>query len=155
LELWLELIAFGALPIGLAARDTLRLEMGYALHGHEITQDINPIEAGLSWAVAFDKPKFQGRESVLAVKAAGAKRKRVALSAIERGIPRADMNVLHGEDVVGVTTSGTFSPTLKNGIALALVDTSIKIGDQLDLDVRGRRLRVEVVKLPFVTPKTN
>ncbi len=155
LELWLELIAFGALPIGLAARDTLRLEMGYALHGHEITQDINPIEAGLSWAVAFDKPKFQGRESVLAVKAAGAKRKRVALSALERGIPRADMNVLHGEDVVGVTTSGTFSPTLKNGIALALVDTSIKIGDQLDLDVRGRRLRVEVVKLPFVAPKTN
>ncbi len=155
LDVWNELISFGALPIGLAARDTLRLEMGYALHGHEITQEINPVEAGLSWAVAFDKPKFQGRENVLAVKAAGAKRKRVALSALERGIPRADMNVLAGEEVVGVTTSGTFSPTLKNGIALALVDPKIKIGDQLELDVRGRRLKVEVVKLPFVQPKTN
>ena len=155
LEVWQELISFGALPIGLAARDTLRLEMGYALHGHEITQEINPIEAGLSWAVALDKPDFQGRESLLAVKTAGVKRKRVALSALERGIPRADMNVLQGEDVVGVTTSGTFSPTLKNGIALALVDPKVKIGDQLELDVRGRRLKVEVVKLPFVQPKTN
>lgn len=154
-SIWDDLISFGAVPIGLAARDTLRLEMGYALHGHEITPDINPIEAGLSWAVAFDKPKFQGRENVLAVKAAGANRKRVALSALERGIPRADMNVLIGEEVVGHTTSGTFSPTLKNGIALALVDSKIKIGDQLELDVRGRRLKVEVVKLPFVASKTN
>lgn len=154
LEIWQDLISLGASPIGLAARDTLRLEMGYALHGHEITQDINPIEAGLSWAVAFDKPKFQGRENVLAVKTAGAKRKRVALSALERGIPRAEMNVLNGEAIVGVTTSGTFSPTLKNGIALALVDVSIKTGDHLELDVRGRRLKVEVVKLPFVAPKT-
>lgn len=155
LDVWSELINFGALPIGLAARDTLRLEMGYALHGHEITQEINPIEAGLSWAVAFEKSNFQGREALLAVKTAGAKRKRVALSALERGIPRAEMQVLLGEEVVGVTTSGTFSPTLKNGIALALVETKIKIGDQLELDVRGRRLKVEVVKLPFVAPKTN
>lgn len=155
LEVWQDLIAFGASPIGLAARDTLRLEMGYALHGHEITQDINPIEAGLSWAIAFDKPKFQGREKLLAVKEAGAIRKRVALSGLERGIPRADMNVLQGEVVVGMTTSGTFSPSLKNGIALALVDPKIKIGDLLELDVRGRRLKVEVVRLPFVETKTN
>jgi aminomethyltransferase len=154
LEVWQDLIAFGASPIGLAARDTLRLEMGYALHGHEISQDINPIEAGLSWAIAFGKPKFQGRENVLAVKAVGATRKRVALSALERGIPRADMNVLQAEEVVGVTTSGTFSPSLKNGIALALVDAKIKIGDLLELDVRGRRLKVEVVSLPFVKTKT-
>ena len=152
---WDKLITAGAAPIGLAARDTLRLEMGYALHGHEITADINPIEAGLSWAVDFEKPKFQGRESILAVKAAGANRKRVALSALERGIPRADMNVMLGEEIVGQTTSGTFSPTLKNGIALALVSTSLKLGDQLELDVRGRRLKVEVVKLPFVPSKTN
>lgn len=153
--IWEKLVAFGAAPIGLAARDTLRLEMGYALHGHEITADINPIEAGLSWAVDFEKPKFQGRESLLAVKAAGASRKRVALSALERGIPRAEMYVMLGEDIIGQTTSGTFSPTLKNGIALALVSTSIKLGDQLELDVRGRRLKVEVVKLPFVSSKTN
>ncbi len=155
LDVWQELIDFGAMPIGLAARDTLRLEMGYALHGHEITQDINPIEAGLSWAVAFDKPKFQGREALLAVRNSGAKRKRVALSALERGIPRSEMKVLKDDIEVGLTTSGTFSPTLKNGIALALVDTEIKLGDQLELDVRGRRLKVEVVKLPFVQPQTN
>jgi aminomethyltransferase len=154
LEVWNDLINFGATPVGLAARDTLRLEMGYALHGHEISQEINPIEAGLSWAVALDKPKFQGRESVLDIKAGGPKRKRVALSALERGIPRAEMNVLAGELVIGHTTSGTFSPTMKNGIALALVDPSVKVGDQLELDVRGRKLKVEVVKLPFVQAKT-
>ena len=153
--IWEKLISQGAAPIGLAARDTLRLEMGYALHGHEISEDINPIEAGLSWAINFEKPKFLGRDSLLAIKAAGANRKRVALKALERGIPRADMNVMNGDEVIGLTTSGTFSPTLKNGIALALVSTSVKLGDQLELDVRGRRLKVEVVKLPFVPSKTN
>lgn len=153
--LWTQLIEFGAQPIGLAARDTLRLEMGYALHGHEISQTINPLEAMLSWAVALEKPKFNGRESLLRIKESGVKRKRIAVSALERGIPRADMDVYQGEVLVGKTTSGTFSPTLKNGIALALVDSAIKVGDQLELDVRGRRLKVQVVKLPFVEAKTS
>lgn len=153
-NLWTKLIDFGAVPIGLAARDTLRLEMGYALHGHEITQEINPLEAMLGWAVNLDKPSFQGRESLIAAKAAGLTRKRVALLALERGIPRAEMDVYQGDAIVGKTTSGTFSPSIKNGIALALVAPSIKLGDHLELDVRGRRLKVEVVKLPFVPAKT-
>ena len=95
-----------------------------------------------------------GADIVKAQKAAGAARKRVALKATERGIPRAEMNVLRDGVVIGVTTSGTFSPTLKIGIALALVEPSVKIGDSLSLDVRGRALAVEVVKPPFVQPST-
>lgn len=152
--LWDALLAVGAEPCGLAARDTLRLEMGYPLHGHEITAEISPVEAGLSWAIGWDKPEFQGADVVRKQKAEGAPRKRVALRALERGVPRADMQVLNGDAVVGVTTSGSFSPTLSVGIALALVEPSVKIGDTLALDVRGRRLAVEVVKPPFVQPST-
>ena len=87
-------------------------------------------------------------------KAAGATRKRVGLLMRDRGIPRSDMSVLRDGVAVGLTTSGTFSPTLKQGIALALVSPDIKVGDILKLDVRGRELEVEVVKLPFVQPST-
>lgn len=154
LDLWQQAIAAGATPVGLGARDTLRLEMAYPLHGHELSLSISPVEAGASWAVAWDKPEFIGAAALKAQKEAGAPRKRVALKALERGIPRAEMNVLRDGEAVGVTTSGTFSPTLKVGIALALVSPDVKIGDQLALDVRGRTLSVEVVKPPFVPPAT-
>jgi aminomethyltransferase len=153
-SIWLKSLKAGALPIGLGARDTLRLEMGYPLHGHEITEEISPVEAGLSWAIGWDKPTFEGADALKAIKANGAPRKRAGLKMLERGIPRADMNVVRDGEVIGVSTSGTFSPTLKEGIALALVDPSVKIGDVLQLDVRGRMLNVEVVKLPFVSPST-
>ena len=154
ISVWESAIAAGATAAGLGARDTLRLEMGYPHHGHELSPTITPVEAGLNWAVGWTKEVFEGANAVKALKASGASRKRVALKALERGIPRAEMNVLRDGQVVGVTTSGTFSPTLKVGIALALVSPDIKLGDVLHLDVRGRTLEVEVVKLPFVQPST-
>lgn len=154
LSIWEAAVAAGAVPAGLGARDTLRLEMGYPLHGHELSESITPVEAGLNWAVGWAKETFEGAAAVKAQRESGAPRKRVALRALERGIPRADMAVLRDGEQIGVTTSGTFSPTCKVGIALGLVDPSVKIGDQLQLDVRGRVLTVEVVKLPFVQPST-
>ncbi|WP_125610907.1 glycine cleavage system aminomethyltransferase GcvT [Specibacter cremeus] len=139
------------LPAGLGARDTLRTEMGYALHGHELSTSITPLEAGVGWAVGWGKDAFWGRDVLVAQKAAGAPRKSVGLLATDRGVPRADIDVLDGGGaVVGHTTSGTFSPTLGAGVALALVDPSVQPGDTLALDIRGRKLAVTVVKPPFV-----
>ena len=137
---------------GLGARDTLRTEMGYPLHGHELSLEISPVEASASWAVGWKKEEFLGSEVLIEQKSGAVQRKSVAIKSLDRGIPRAGMNVKnsHGE-VVGVITSGTFSPTLKHGIALALVSKEISVGDQLVVDVRGRESQSEVVKLPFVT----
>jgi aminomethyltransferase len=159
LPLWEALaaaVAFcGGRPAGLGARDTLRTEMGYALHGHELTENITPVEAGVGWAVGWKKERFWGRDALLAQKAAGAPRKAVGLLARERGVPRADVNVLDATgNVVGRTTSGTFSPTLQNGIALALVEPNTTEGTELALDLRGRRMAVTVVRPPFVQVRT-
>ena len=137
---------------GLGARDTLRTEMGYALHGHELSRDISPVQARAGWAIGWKKPRFWGREALLAEREAGPKRRLWGLEATGRGIPRADMTVYSGDDPVGVTTSGTFSPTRKLGIALALLDTGkdLDVDTPLEVDVRGRRLPVKVVKPPFV-----
>jgi aminomethyltransferase len=141
-------------PCGLGARDTLRTEMGYPLHGHELTPDVTPVEARLSWAVGWDKERFWGREALLAARESarsGAGRLATGLLATDRGVPRADCAVRTAEGAdVGVTTSGTFSPTLRAGIALALLDRSVAQGDELVVDVRGRDLPVRVVKPPFV-----
>ena len=144
----------GIRPAGLGARDTLRLEMGYPLHGHELSADISPVQARAGWAVGWKKPQFWGKEALAAEKAAGPARRLWGLEATGRGIPRADMTVYSGDTAVGVTTSGTFSPTKKVGIALALLDTAagLDAGAELSVDVRGRRLPVTVVKPPFVTP---
>jgi aminomethyltransferase len=135
---------------GLGSRDTLRTEMGYPLHGHELSLDISGIEAGAAWAVVLAKPEFTGREALLTLKEAGLKRTLRAIKSLDRGIPRGEMSVLRDGVDVGVVTSGTFSPTLKLGIGLILVDPSIKVGDKLQLDIRGRISDVEVVKAPFV-----
>lgn len=141
----------GGKAAGLGARDTLRTEMGYALHGHELSTEITPVEAGVGWAVGWKKESFWGKDVLAAQKAAGAPRKSVGLLATERGVPRAGVSVLDAEgNVLGTTTSGTFSPTLGNGVALALVDPAVQMGDILALDIRGRRLGVTVVKPPFV-----
>lgn len=145
------------LPVGLGARDTLRTEMGYPLHGHELSLDITPVQARVGWAVGWRKPAFWGREALLAEKERGPARVARGLLALERGIPRADMTVLalDGADgsagsVIGRTTSGTFSPTLGQGIALALVDPSVPLDSEVALDVRGRSVRCRVVNPPFV-----
>ncbi len=148
-----QVSARGGLPVGLGARDTLRTEMGYALHGHELSDRIGPVAARLGWAVGWDKPAFWGREVLLEHRAAKTGRISRGLLALERGVPRADMAVLDAEGAeVGRTTSGTFAPSLGQGIALALLDRAVAVDDEVFLDVRGRRLRARVVNPPFVAP---
>ncbi|MCR5977202.1 glycine cleavage system aminomethyltransferase GcvT [Gordonia jinghuaiqii] len=148
--------AAGGLPAGLGARDTLRTEMGYALHGHELGPDITPVQARSSWAVGWDKPSFFGRDALLAEKESGPARRLYGLKATGRGVPRAGCVVRSadgaGGQEIGMCTSGTFSPTLKQGIALALLDTvsGVRKGDEVVVDVRGRELPCEVVIPPFV-----
>ncbi|WP_075744213.1 MULTISPECIES: glycine cleavage system aminomethyltransferase GcvT [Actinoalloteichus] len=145
--------AVGGRACGLGARDTLRTEMGYALHGHELSTEISPLQASASWAVGWKKDAFWGRDALLAEKKAGRARRLRGLRALGRGVPRADMTVRDGDGAaVGRTTSGTFSPTLKTGIALALLDTSagVELGSEVVVDVRGRPLACAVVAPPFV-----
>lgn len=142
---------FDGLVCGLGARDTLRTEMGYPLHGHELSLDISPVQASASWAVAWDKPSFFGHEVLRAEKAAGPKLRMRALKSLDRGIPRAEMEVKDATGaVVGKCTSGTFSPTLRVGIGLALLVPSVKVGDKVTIDIRGRVSEAEVVTSPFV-----
>jgi len=145
---------FGILPCGLGARDTLRTEMGYALHGQDLSPDITPVQGRVGWAVGWSKPEFWGREALLAEKEAGPRRTLRGLEAVGRGIPRPHMTVYVGDDAVGEITSGTFSPTKKVGVALALLDTAadLKDGDVVEVDVRGRRAEMRVTKPPFVQP---
>jgi aminomethyltransferase len=143
----------GGMPAGLGARDTLRTEMGYPLHGQDLSLDISPLQARSGWAVGWKKDSFWGRDALVAEKAAGPVRVLRGLEALDRGIPRAHMPVLSDAgDVVGEVTSGTFSPSRRVGIGLALVstDAGIEDGDELALDVRGRRSAVRVVRPPFV-----
>ncbi|GAY15673.1 aminomethyltransferase [Mycobacterium sp. shizuoka-1] len=151
-----EVQAAGGQLAGLGARDTLRTEMGYPLHGHELSLDISPLQARCGWAIGWRKDAFWGREALLAEKEAGPRRLLRGLRATGRGVLRPDLTVLDGSRAVGVTTSGTFSPTLKVGIALALIDTDAGIDDGalVNVDVRGRALECEVVKPPFVEVKT-
>lgn len=154
-RLWDELLAVGAedglLPCGLGARDTLRLEMKYALYGHEITAEISPLEAGLGWITKLDEGDFVGREALLRQKAAGVPRKLVGLQLTEAGVPRAEYPVLAEGRQVGVVTSGTLSPSLRVGIALALVEPAVSpIGTSLQIGIRQRQVGAEVVKTPFI-----
>jgi aminomethyltransferase len=144
----------GGLVCGLGARDTLRTEMGYPLHGHELGLQITPVEASAGWAIGWKKASFIGSEILKDQREKGASRKSFALKSLDRGIPRAGMVVkdINGS-TVGEITSGTFSPTLKVGIGLALLKSDIEIGQKLIIDVRGRDSQCEVVKLPFVTSR--
>ncbi|NLX00263.1 MAG: glycine cleavage system aminomethyltransferase GcvT [Actinomycetales bacterium] len=154
-KMWDALLAaaaeYGGLPCGLGARDTLRTEMGYPLHGNELGPDITPVMALAGWAVGWDKETFWGKDALVAQRAAKASRLLRGLLATGRGIPRAHCEVKDSTGaVVGEVTSGTFSPTLKQGIALALLERSVAVGDEVVIDVRGRDLPAQVVKPPFV-----
>jgi aminomethyltransferase len=155
-EIWDALMAAGAsfdiAPAGLAARDTLRTEMGYPLHGQDMSMQISLLQAGAGWAVGWKKPAFWGRDALTAEKAAGPRRRLWGLLATDRAIPRAHMSVYSGDSIVGEITSGTFSPTRRIGIALALLDTGSEVGEgsQVTVDVRGKRAAMTVVKPPFV-----
>ncbi len=151
-EVWDRLIEAGVQPCGLGARDTLRTEMGYPLHGQDLSLDISPVQARAGWAVGWSKPQFWGRDALTAEKAAGPRRTLRGLELTGRGVPRGHMDVYAGDRRVGRTTSGTFSPTKKAGIALALLDTAAGLsdGDLVEVDIRGRRIEARVVKPPFV-----
>ncbi|MDH3959087.1 MAG: glycine cleavage system protein T, partial [Actinomycetota bacterium] len=144
-------VAARATPCGLGARDTLRTEMGYPLHGQDLSTSITPVEAGLSWAVGWDKEVFSGREALVTQRADGRSRALRGLLLQGRGVPRPHMAV-QGADgtAVGETTSGTFSPTLRVGVALALVDPGLTFGDEVTIDIRGRAVPAAVVRMPFV-----
>jgi len=153
--LWKALLETGAgdglLPIGLGARDTLRLEMKYALYGHELSEEISPLEGGLGWITKLEKPSFIGRAALRRQKEEGVPRRLVALTLTEPGVPRADYPVYAGERLVGVVTSGTLSPSLRVGIALALVEPDrAVIGTPLQIGIRSRKVAAVVVKPPFV-----
>ena len=157
-KVWSQLMQaaekFNGTACGLGARDILRTEMGYPLHGHEISLSISPIEASASWAVAFDKADFTGKEVLKNQKQNGTKLKLKAILATDRAIPRKDMQVKNvSGEVVGFVTSGTFSPALKKGIGLALINSDISKGDKVLIDVRGKDSVFEIVTLPFVPSK--
>jgi aminomethyltransferase len=153
-SLWRNLLdrgrGAGLIPCGLGARDTLRLEMGYPLHGNDISEQRTPVEAGLTWAVALDKGEFPGREAVRRQKEQGPAVRLRGLRMEGRLIPRAHYPVFDGPRAIGEVTSGTFSPTLRVGIALAYLEAGIEPGGRVEVDVRGRRGAAEVVKPPFV-----
>jgi aminomethyltransferase len=147
---WSALLDAGAAPVGLGARDTLRLEMGYALYGHELSRAINPLEAGLGWAIAWDTP-FRGRDRLLEVKERGPERRLFGIVCSGRGVPRQGYEVYAGDAKVGEVTSGNFSPTLGAGIALALGPAAARPepGQTVQVDARGRRIEGDIVKPPF------
>ncbi len=142
----------GIQPIGLGARDTLRLEMGYALYGQEITADIHPLEARLGWVVKLDKAdSFCGKEALIKAKTEGLKRRLVGLKMQERGVPRSHYKILKEGAPVGEVTSGTFSPTLNTGIAMGFVPVEqSKPGETFEVEIRGQGVAAQVVPLPFV-----
>jgi aminomethyltransferase len=146
-----RLLELGAVPAGLGARDTLRLEMGYALYGHEITTDVNPLEAGLGWVLAWDRP-FRGREALEKVRADKPSRKLFGVRCTDRGVPRQGYEVIGPSGSLGVLTSGNFSPTLQTGIALALGPRELAPapGDEVAICGRGREIAGVIVKPPFI-----
>lgn len=140
--------AKGLIPCGLGARDTLRLEAGMPLYGHEMNDEISPLETGLNFAVKMKKEDFVGKKAL--EERGEPKIKRVGLRVTGRGIARENQEVYIGDTRIGRTTSGTHGPFLKHAIAMALVETgTVGIGSQVEIDVRGRRVAAEVVALPF------
>lgn len=154
-SIWQELLevgkAKGVVPTGLGARDTLRMEMKYSLYGHEITDDTNPLEAGLGWVIKLEKPvDFIGKSALEKVKKDGLKRKLIGFKMIERGIPRSGCDIYLNDEKVGFVTSGTMSPSLKEPIGIGYVPaTNAKEGDKFFIDIRGSRRQAMVVKTPF------
>ena len=149
-QVWDAVTKAGAKPIGLAARDTLRLEMGYCLYGNDINDTTSPIEAGLGWITKFNK-EFTNSETLKKQKEQGVDRKLVAFELDERGIPRHDYDIVDGEGhKIGIVTSGTMSPSLGKGIGLGYVPTIFaKADSKINIQIRKKAIPATVVKLPF------
>jgi len=146
---WDALMATGVIPAGLGARDTLRLEAGLPLHGHELGADITPLQANLNWVVGWRKPDFQGRAALLAEQERGVSRMLRGI-ATEGRRPSREGSVVHTAQGDGVVTSGNFSPVLGHGIAMAFLPPTVAEGESVEIDVRGSVLAGRVVALPFV-----
>ena len=152
---WEALVAamkpFDGAICGLGARDTLRTEMGYPLHGHELSLEISPVQASAGWAIGWKKESFRGLDVLKSQREAGLVRTLKALKSNDRGIPRAGMAIKNAEGAeIGIVTSGTFSPSLKVGIALALIEPQYVVGDVVTIDVRGRESSATINSLPFM-----
>ena len=149
--IWRLLLSFAEVtPCGLGARDTLRLEMGYPLHGSDMDRSVDPISAGLGWVVSLKKDEFSGRAVLAAIKEAGPERKLVGLT-VSEGVPRHGYPVLHDGVEVGTVASGTFSPTLEHGIATAYVPAALaEPGTCLEISVRRKNVSATVTRPPFV-----
>lgn len=139
----------GIEPIGLGARDTLRLEMGYALYGHEINESIAPTESVSAWTVNLSKEKFIGKEALLKLEASQQKRSEVGLILIDPGIARESYEVLSDGKQIGKITSGGYSPTLERSIAIALTEKTLQPGEIVEVKIRKNLCKAQVVKLPF------
>ncbi len=153
-DLWQAILAAGQLggvkPVGLGARDTLRFEACLALYGHELTDEISPLMAGLGWTVKFNKPEFIGREALLKEKEAGPTHRLVGFEMIDRGIPRQGYPLYKEDREVGWVTSGTFAPTLEKNLGLAYVAVQwAETGGELDVMVRNKPLKARIVQKPF------
>lgn len=149
--LWSAIVDAGVTPAGLGARDTLRLEAGLPLHGHELGPGITTLQAGLGWVVAWDKPDFVGREAVLAERDRGVSRRLVGLATDGRRPARSGYAVAVNGDTVGEVSSGNFSPVLGHGIAMAFVRPDIEVGQPVSVDIRGKDLAATVVEMPFIS----
>jgi aminomethyltransferase len=147
--------ALGATPCGLGARDTLRTEAGFALYGHDIDRSTNPYEARLGWVVSLGKASFVGREALAQIKAVGPARRLIGLRVAPGGVPRPDFAILNDGEPVGGVTSGTFSPTRKQNIAMGYVPVTLSdVGRQLAVEMRGKPAAADVVALPFVAHRS-
>jgi aminomethyltransferase len=148
--LWEVLVKREATPAGLGARDTLRLEAAMPLYGHELTEEIDPLQAGLAWAVKFDKGDFVGRDALLRRREDRSLGKRVGLELEGKRIAREGAAVVHGGKEIGRVCSGTFAPTLQKAVAMAYIDPAFaQPGASCEVDVRGKPEPARVVKLPF------
>ncbi len=152
-KLWNELLRagleFGIKPCGLGARDSLRIEAGYVLYGHELTEEITPLEARIGFVVKFDKGDFIGREPLLEQKGGGLSRVRVGLRMRERGVPREGYGILADGEVVGRVTSGVLSPLLGVGIAMGYAPPEIETAREVAIEIHGKPRAAELVRPPF------
>jgi len=153
-KLWNDLLAagkqHGLLPAGLGARDTLRLEAGYCLYGHELDEQTNPLEANLGWTVKLNKGDFIGHDALLKVKEEGLKRKLIGIEMIERGVSRGGYAIFENDQQIGALTSGAPSPTLNKNIGMGYVEAAHAVaGKTVQIDIRGKRTAAQIVALPF------
>jgi aminomethyltransferase len=153
-KLWQDILTVGKpqglLPAGLGARDTLRLEAGYCLYGHELDEQTNPLEARLDWTVKFQSGMFIGRDALLKVKEEGPKRLLVGIELLERGVPRSGYALYEQDQLIGSLTSGAPGPTVHKNLGMGYIEASrATIGRQVQVDIRGKRIVAQIVALPF------